>query len=59
MQFGDIYLVEIPLSSGHEQAGLRPAVIVQEIGIEKVLTVFNSSPYVKTESERLSFYFCG
>lgn len=39
MQFGDIYLVEIPLSSGHEQAGLRPAVIVQEIGVEKVPTV--------------------
>jgi len=39
MQFGDIYLVEIPLSSGHEQAGLRPAVIVQEIGVEKMPTV--------------------
>ncbi len=39
MQFGDIYLVEIPLSSGHEQAGLRPAIIVQEIGVEKMPTV--------------------
>ncbi len=39
MKFGDIYLVEIPLSSGHEQAGLRPAIIVQEIGVEKMPTV--------------------
>lgn len=29
MIFGDIYLVEIPTSGGHEQQGLRPAIIVQ------------------------------
>jgi mRNA interferase MazF len=27
---GDIYLVEIPVSGGHEQSGTRPAVILQE-----------------------------
>ncbi|MHB8232659.1 MAG: type II toxin-antitoxin system PemK/MazF family toxin [bacterium] len=27
MIFGDIYLVEIPTSEGHEQQGLRPAII--------------------------------
>jgi mRNA interferase MazF len=39
MQEGDIYLVEIPASNGHEQAGSRPAIIIQSIGIEKVPTV--------------------
>ena len=29
MQFGDIYSVEIPVSDGREQAGTRPAIIVQ------------------------------
>jgi mRNA-degrading endonuclease toxin of MazEF toxin-antitoxin module len=29
MDIGDIYLVEIPLSDGHEQASARPAVISQ------------------------------
>ncbi len=29
MDVGDIYSVEIPHSGGHEQAGTRPAVIVQ------------------------------
>ncbi len=39
MQDGDIYFVEIPLSGGHEQAGLRPAIIVQAAGLEKLPTV--------------------
>jgi len=39
MQEGDIYLVEIPLSGGHEQAGQRPAIIVQAVGLEKLPTV--------------------
>jgi len=39
MQEGDIYLVEIPASNGHEQAGFRPAIIIQSSGIEKVPTV--------------------
>ena len=29
MKIGDVYLVEIPTIGGHEQAGLRPAIIVQ------------------------------
>jgi len=29
VKIGDVYLVEIPATGGHEQAGLRPAVIVQ------------------------------
>ena len=29
MKIGDVYLVEIPTVGGHEQEGLRPAVIVQ------------------------------
>ena len=39
MKEGDIYFVEIPLSGGHEQAGLRPAIIVQASGIEKLPTI--------------------
>lgn len=39
MEEGDIYLVEIPLSGGHEQAGLRPAIIIQAIRSEKLPTV--------------------
>lgn len=29
MEIGDVYTVEIPSSDGHEQAGARPAIIVQ------------------------------
>jgi len=29
MKIGDIYLVEIPAIGGHEQAGLRPAIVTQ------------------------------
>ncbi len=39
MREGDIYLVEIPASGGHEQAGLRPAIIIQATGLEKLPTV--------------------
>ena len=40
MDFGDIYLVEIPTSGGHEQQGVRPAIIVQTSeNIDKVPTV--------------------
>ncbi|MDW7728256.1 MAG: type II toxin-antitoxin system PemK/MazF family toxin [Candidatus Methanoperedens sp.] len=39
MQEGDIYLVEIPLSGGHEQAGLRPAIIVQAVDFEELPTI--------------------
>ena len=40
MNIGDIYLVEIPGTNGHEQQGARPAVIVQStINIDKLSTV--------------------
>ncbi|HLG30057.1 MAG TPA: type II toxin-antitoxin system PemK/MazF family toxin [Candidatus Brocadiales bacterium] len=39
MQEGDIYLVEIPSSSGREQAGLRPAIVVQAVDSKKLPTV--------------------
>ena len=40
MTFGDIYLVEIHVSGGHEQQGVRPAIMVQTSeNIEKVPTV--------------------
>ncbi|MBI5044213.1 MAG: type II toxin-antitoxin system PemK/MazF family toxin [Nitrospirae bacterium] len=39
MREGDIYLVEIPASGGHEQAGLRPAIIIQSTNLEKLPTV--------------------
>lgn len=37
MDIGDIYSIEIPPSNGHEQAGMRPAIIVQAPGFEKQL----------------------
>ena len=37
MDIGDIYTIEIPSSNGHEQAGKRPAVIVQAPQFEKQL----------------------
>ena len=39
MEAGDIYLVEIPPSGGHEQTGLRPAIVVQAVDSEKLPTV--------------------
>jgi mRNA interferase MazF len=37
MDIGDIYTVEIPSSDGHEQAGIRPAIIVQSPQFENQL----------------------
>ncbi len=37
MEIGDIYQVEIPPSNGHEQAGTRPAIIVQATGFSERL----------------------
>lgn len=37
MNVGDIFTVEIPPVDGHEQAGLRPAIIVQANRFEKQL----------------------
>ena len=39
MEAGDIYLVEIPSSSGREQAGLRPAIIAQTVDPERLPTI--------------------
>ena len=30
MNYGEIYIIKIPDSNGHEQIGLRPAIIFQE-----------------------------
>ncbi|MFL5802554.1 MAG: type II toxin-antitoxin system PemK/MazF family toxin [Roseiflexaceae bacterium] len=38
MEIGDIYTVEIPASDGHEQAGSRPAIIVQASRFEDQLS---------------------
>jgi mRNA interferase MazF len=37
MNIGDIYTVEIPVSDGHEQAGTRPAIVVQAPQFENQL----------------------
>jgi len=37
INIGDIYTAEIPLSDGHEQAGTRPAIIVQAPRFESQL----------------------
>lgn len=37
MEIGDIYAIEIPPSNGHEQAGTRPAIIVQAPRFENQL----------------------
>jgi mRNA interferase MazF len=37
MDIGDIYTIEIPPSNGHEQAGTRPAIIVQTAQFRKQL----------------------
>lgn len=39
MEAGDIYLVEIPSSGGHEQAGLRPAIIAQTVDLANIPTI--------------------
>lgn len=37
MEIGDIYTVEMPVSDGHEQAGIRPAIIMQASQYENQL----------------------
>lgn len=40
MTSGDIYLIEIPSSGGHEQQGARPAIIVQtNENMDKIPTI--------------------
>jgi mRNA interferase MazF len=38
MDIGDIYTVEMPASDGHEQAGFRPAIIIQALRFEAQLS---------------------
>lgn len=38
MDIGDIYTIEIPSTNGHEQAGYRPAIVVQAQQFEKLLS---------------------
>jgi len=44
MDVGDIYTVEIPSSDGHEQAGTRPAIIVQAPQFESQLPTMLIAP---------------
>jgi len=44
MDIGDIYTIEIPPSNGHEQAGPRPAVILQASQFEKKLPTVLIAP---------------
>ena len=57
MQAGDIYLIEIPASGGHEQSGLRPAIIVQEMALEKLPTVLIVPPTSKQKAADFPFTF--
>ena len=58
MKAGDIYLVEIPGSGGHEQKGIRPAVIVQ-IGenIDRTPTVLVVPFTTKIKASSFPFTF--
>ena len=44
MQPGDIYWVEIPAANGHEQAGLRPAIILQSAAVTPKLSTVQIVP---------------
>ena len=44
MQPGDIYWVEIPAAGGHEQAGLRPAIILQSAAVTPRLSTVQIVP---------------
>ena len=40
MEKGEIWLVELPSANGHEQAGMRPAVVISEVsGIVLIIPV--------------------
>lgn len=56
MKIGDIYLVEIPAIGGHEQAGHRPAIIIQsESGLEEIPTVLIIPLTSKTKATAFPF----
>ena len=44
MKPGDIYWVEIPTANGHEQAGLRPAIVLQSERLTFKLTTIQIVP---------------
>ena len=44
MKPGEIYWVEIPTANGHEQAGLRPAIILQSARFTPKLTTVQIVP---------------
>lgn len=52
MKLGDIFLVEIPAVSGHEQSGLRPAIVFSESIANTVVVIPCTS---NLESLRFSF----
>ena len=56
MKIGDIYLVEIPAIGGHEQAGYRPAIIIQsESRLEEIPTVLIIPLTSKTKATAFPF----
>ncbi len=58
MKQGDIYLVEIPVSGGHEQQGVRPAIIVQsDENIDKIPTVLIVPFTTKMKAASFPFTF--
>jgi mRNA interferase MazF len=54
MEIGDIYTVEIPASDGHEQAGTRPAIIVQDPQFDERLSTVLIVP-LTSKTAALSF----
>lgn len=58
MNFGEIYLVEIPVSGGHEQQVVRPAIIVQIAGnIDKIPTILIVPLTTKIKASMFPFTF--
>ena len=51
---GDIYLVEIPISGGHEQSGARPAIILQNPAYSNTLSTVLIVP-LTSQLKALSF----
>ncbi|MBU4348808.1 type II toxin-antitoxin system PemK/MazF family toxin [bacterium] len=58
MKIGDVYLVEILTDGGHEQAGLRPALIVQsEEKVNELPTILIVPLTSKTKASIFPFTF--
>jgi mRNA-degrading endonuclease toxin of MazEF toxin-antitoxin module len=54
MNLGDVYWVEIPVRGGHEQAGRRPAVVIQGSEVSKRLATVLLVP-LTTQLDALRF----